>query len=86
MSQSATLVRVPKHTLDGAAIYPHNGQSTIYYQPYDLSSTLSNSNSTTKYLTYTIQRSYEHLLPLASHHIRIIIRICIYISFAVNRC
>ncbi|CAF2955695.1 unnamed protein product [Rotaria sp. Silwood2] len=85
MSQSATLIRVAKHTLDGTAIYPHNGQSTIYYQPVDLSSTSLNSTSTTKYLAYTIQRPHEHLVPLASHHMRIIVRICICISFVVIR-
>ncbi|CAF0915245.1 unnamed protein product [Rotaria sp. Silwood1] len=72
MSQSAALIRVAKHTLDGTAIYPHNGQNTIYYQPVDLSSTSLNSTSTTKYLAYTIQRPHEHLFPLASHHMRII--------------
>ncbi|CAF3534772.1 unnamed protein product [Rotaria sp. Silwood1] len=85
MSQSAALIRVAKHTLDGTAIYPHNGQNTIYYQPVDLSSTSLNSTSTTKYLAYTIQRPHEHLFPLASHHMRIIVRICICISFVVIR-
>ncbi len=85
MSQSATLIRVAKHALDGTAIYPHNGPNTIYYQPFDLSSTSSNSTSTGKYLTYTIQRPHEHLIPLASHQRRIIVRVCICISFAVDR-
>jgi hypothetical protein len=67
MSQSATLIRVAKHALDGTAIYPHNGQNTIYYQPFDLSSTSSNSTSTPpKYLAYTIQRPHEHLISLRS--------------------
>jgi len=85
MSQSATLIRVAKHALDGTAIYPHNGQNTIYYQPFDLSSTSSNSTSTPKYLAYTIQRPHEHLISMASHHMKIMIRICICISFAVDR-
>ncbi|CAM2700594.1 unnamed protein product [Rotaria socialis] len=63
MSQSAALIRVAKHTLDGTAIYPHNGQNTIYYQPFDLSSTSLNPTSATKYLAYTIQRPHEHLVP-----------------------
>jgi hypothetical protein len=85
MSQSATLIRVAKHALDGTAIYPHNGQNTIYYQPFDLSSTSSNSTSTPpKYLAYTIQRPHEHLISLASHHMKIIVRIYICISFAVD--
>lgn len=67
MSQSATLIRVAKHTLDGTAIYPHNGQNTIYYQPVDLASTSSNSTQTPKYVAYAIQRPYEHLVPMASH-------------------
>jgi hypothetical protein len=85
MSQSATLIRVAKHALDGTAIYPHNGQNTIYYQPFDLSSTSSNSTSTPKYLAYTIQRPHEQLISMASHHMKIMIRICICISFAVDR-
>jgi hypothetical protein len=85
MSQSATLIRVAKHALDGAAIYPHNGQNTIYYQPFDLSSTPSNPIPTTKYLAYTIQQPREHLVSMASHIMRIIVRICICISFAVDR-
>jgi hypothetical protein len=85
MSQSATLIRVAKHALDGTAIYPHNGQNTIYYQPFDLSSTSSNSTPTPKYLAYTIQRPHEHLISMASHHTKIIVRICICISFAVDR-
>jgi hypothetical protein len=84
MSQSATLIRVAKRALDGAAIYPHNGQNTIYYQPFDLSSTSSNTNPPTKYLAYTIQRPHEHLIPMASHHMKIIVRIYICISFAVS--
>ena len=84
MSQSATLIRVAKHALDGNAIYPHNGQNTIYYQPFDLSSTSSNSTPTPKYLAYTIQRPHEHVVSLASHHRKIIVRSCICISFAVD--
>ncbi|CAF1219443.1 unnamed protein product [Adineta steineri] len=64
MSQSATLIRVAKHALDGTTIYPHNGQNTIYYQPFDLSAT------PTKYLAYTMQQQQqprEQFIPLASH-------------------
>ncbi len=68
MSQSATLIRVAKRALDGTAIYPHNTQNTIYYQPFDLSSTSSNSTSTPKYVAYTIQRPHDHVISLASHH------------------
>ncbi|CAF4086648.1 unnamed protein product [Rotaria sp. Silwood2] len=52
MSQSASLIRVAKHALDGAIIYPDYGQNILYYQPFD---------SSTKYLSYRIQRSHEHL-------------------------
>jgi hypothetical protein len=85
MSQSATLIRVAKHALDGTAIYPHNGQNTIYYQPFDLSSTSSNSTPIPKYLAYTIRRPHEHPIPPASHHMRIIVRTYICISFSVDR-
>jgi hypothetical protein len=85
MSQSATLIRVAKHALDGTAIYPHNAQNTIYYQPFDLSSTSSNPSPPTKYITYTIQRPHEHVVSLASHYMRIIVRICICISFSIDR-
>ena len=86
MSQSATLVRVAKHALDGTAIYPHNGQNTIYYQPFDFSSTSSsNASPAPKYLAYTVQRPPEHVIPLASHHRKITVRISICISFAVDR-
>ena len=63
MSQSATVVRVPKHALDGTAIYPYDGQNAIYYQPFDVSST--------KYLAYPVQRAYEQSVPLASEPMRI---------------
>ena len=90
MSQSATLIRVAKHALDGTAIYPHHGQNTIYYQPFDLSSTTSssspvNSTPSAKYFAYTIQRPHEHVISLASHHQISIVRICICISFAVEK-
>ena len=89
MSQSATLIRVAKHALDGTAIYPHQGQNTIYYQPFDLpssssSSSTTNSTPTGKYLAYAIQRPHEHVISLASHHQISIVRICICISFAVE--
>ncbi|CAF0858308.1 unnamed protein product [Rotaria sordida] len=58
MSQSVNLIRVAKHSLDGTIIYPDYGQNTIYYQPFD---------SSTKYLSYKIQRPYEHLASMASH-------------------
>lgn len=93
MSQSATLIRVAKRALDGTALYPHHGQNTIYYQPFDLSTAPSSSSSsaavnstpTTKYLAYTIQRPHEHVISLASHHQISIVRICICISFAVEK-
>jgi hypothetical protein len=74
MSQSATLIRVAKHALDGTTIYPHNGQNTIYYQPFDLSQTSSNPIPTTKYLAYAIQQPREHLVPMASYLMRMIVR------------
>lgn len=85
MSQSATLIRVAKHALDGTAIHPHNGQNTIYYQPFDLSSTSSNSTPAPKYLAYAIQRPREHVIPLASHYRIGIVRLYICISFAFEK-
>jgi len=57
MSQSATLIRVAKHALDGTPIYPHHSGNTIYYQPVDVSSSTGSSG---KYLAYAIQRPTEH--------------------------
>lgn len=58
MSQSSTVIRVAKHALDGTIIYPHHGQNVLYYQPLD---------SSTKHLTYRIQRPDEHHISMASH-------------------
>ena len=85
MSQSATLIRVAKHALDGTAIYPHNGQNTFYYQPFDLSTTSSNSTPTPKYLAYTIQRPQEHLIPMASQNMRIILFVFHLLSIVIEK-
>ena len=68
MSQSATLIRVAKHALDGTPLYPHHGQNTIYYQPFDLSA--NGASAATKYLAYTIQRAPEPRLPVATHSVK----------------
>ena len=70
MSQSATLIRVAKHALDGTPVYPHHGTNTIYYQPIDISSsTVSGAvpSTTTKYLAYAIQRPSEHVVSVGNH-------------------
>lgn len=68
MSQSATLIRVAKHALDGTPLYPHHGQNTIYYQPFDLSA--NGASAATKYLAYTIQRAPEPRLSVATHSVK----------------
>ena len=65
MSQSATLVRVAKHGLDGTPIYPHHSQNTFYYQTLD-------SISNGKYLAYTIQRPSDHIIALTNPSVKII--------------
>ena len=67
MSQSATLIRVAKHALDGTPLYPHHGQNTIYYQPFDVSA--NGPSAATKYLAYTIQRAPEPRLTVATHSV-----------------
>ena len=64
MSQSASLIRVAKHALDGTPVYPHQTPNTIYYQPVDFSA------PSTKYLAYAIQRPTEHLVPVGNHPVK----------------
>ena len=71
MSQSATLIRVAKHALDGTPVYPHHAPNTVYYQPIEVSSAAAASSApSTKYLAYAIQRPTEHLVPVGNHSVK----------------
>lgn len=72
MSQSATLVRVAKHALDGTPIYPHHGQNAIYYQTVD---TVANM----KYLAYSIQRPSDQLIALSTPTVKIFVHSRIFV-------